>query len=65
MSLETTEKAKYKMGPKKSMTGRVKAWLMEMEDYAVDRSKEEFLERYPGEGDVWEHVNDIRQEYDE
>ena len=47
------------------MTGKVKAWLMEMEDYAVDRSKEEFLERYPNEEDVWEHVNDIRQEYDE
>jgi hypothetical protein len=45
--------------------GKVKAWLMEMEDYAIGRSREEFLKKYPGEGDVWEHANDPRQEYDE
>ena len=44
------------------MTGKVKAWLMEMEDYAIDRSKEEFLKKYPSHGDVWEYENDSRQE---
>ena len=47
------------------MTGKVKAWLMEMEECAVDRSREEFLKKYPGEEDVWEYVNDPRREYDE
>ena len=47
------------------MTGKVKAWLMEMEEYAVDRSKKEFLKKYPNEGDVWEYVNDPRREFDE
>ena len=45
--------------------GKVKAWLMEMEEYAVDRSKKEFLKEYPNEGDVWEYVNDPRREFDE
>ena len=46
------------------MTGKVKAWLMEMEEYAVDRSKKEFLKKYPSHGDVWEYMNDPRQEAD-
>ena len=44
--------------------GKVKAWLMEMEDYAIDRSKKEFLEKYPSHGNVWEYMNDSRQEDD-
>ena len=44
--------------------GKVKAWLMEMEDYAVDRSREEFLKKYPSHENVWEYMNDPRQEDD-
>ena len=46
------------------MTGKVKAWLMEMEDYAIGISKKEFLKKYPSHGDVWEYMNDPRQEDD-
>ena len=38
--------------------GKVKQWLMEMEEYAVDRTKEEFLKKYAGHEDVWDRVND-------
>ena len=46
------------------MTGKVKAWLMEMEDYAIGISKKKFLKKYPSHGDVWEYMNDPRQEDD-
>ena len=42
--------------------GKVKAWLMEMEDYALETSKEEFLKKYPSEGDVWESVKAVIEE---
>ena len=35
--------------------GKVKQWLMEMEEY-VDVTKEEFLKKYPGQEDVWAKV---------
>ena len=63
MSLETTEKAKYKMGPKKSMTGKVKAWLMEMEEEAAEMTRDEFIDKH-GEYqlDAWDCVNEVDAE---
>ena len=42
------------------MTGKVKAWLMEMEEDAVDMTRDEFIAKY-GEyqTDVWDRVNEV------
>ena len=42
------------------MTGKVKAWLMEMEEDAVDMTRDEFMDKH-GEYqvDVWDRVNAV------
>ena len=45
------------------MTGKVKAWLMEMEDDAVDMTRDEFIEKYSEyEVDIWDRVNEVDAE---
>ena len=40
--------------------GKVKAWLMEMEDDAVDMTRDEFIEKYSEyEVDIWDRVNKV------
>ena len=40
--------------------GKVKAWLMEMEDDAVDMTRDEFITKH-GEyqADIWDRVNAV------
>ena len=42
------------------MTGKVKAWLMEMEEDAVDMTRDEFIKEH-GEYqvDIWDRVNKV------
>ena len=42
------------------MTGKVKAWLMEMEEDAVDMTRDEFIDKH-GEYqvDIWDRVNAV------
>tara|TARA_R100000008_G_C3482851_1_gene114755 strand:+ start:236 stop:388 length:153 start_codon:yes stop_codon:yes gene_type:complete len=37
--------------------GKVKQWLMEMEEDAADMTREEFLKKHTGHEDVWDRVN--------
>ena len=42
------------------MTGKVKAWLMEMEEDAVDMTRDEFIaEHGEYEVDIWDRVNEV------
>ena len=48
------------MGPKKSMTGKVKAWLMEMEEDAAEMTRDEFIDKHGEyEADIWDCVNEV------
>jgi len=42
------------------MTGKVKAWLMEMEDDALEMTRDEFMDKH-GEyqTDIWDRVNAV------
>ena len=42
------------------MTGKVKAWLMEMEEDAAEMTRDEFIKEH-GEyqTDVWDRVNEV------
>jgi len=42
------------------MTGKVKAWLMEMEDDALEMTRDEFMDKH-GEYqvDIWDRVNKV------
>ena len=48
---------------KENIMGKMKALLLEMEEYALDRTKEEFLKKYPNDGAIWDRMNDPN--YDE
>ena len=37
--------------------GEMKALLLEMEEYAIDTTMEEFLKKYPNNEDVWKYMN--------
>tara|TARA_Y100000310_G_scaffold12082_1_gene12549 strand:- start:363 stop:548 length:186 start_codon:yes stop_codon:yes gene_type:complete len=40
--------------------GKVKAWLMEMEDDALEMTRDEFIEKYSEyEVDIWDRVNKV------
>ena len=38
--------------------GKMKALLLDMEEFALDRSKKEFLKKYPNDGEIWDRMND-------
>ena len=42
------------------MTGKVKAWLMEMEEDAAEMTRDEFMDKH-GEYqlDIWDRVNEV------
>ena len=42
------------------MTGKVKAWLMEMEDDALEMTRDEFIaEHGEYQVDIWDTVNEV------
>ena len=42
------------------MTGKVKAWLMEMEEAAAEMTRDEFIEEHDEyQLDVWDRVNEV------
>ena len=42
------------------MTGKVKEWLMKMEEDAVDMTRDEFMDRHGEyEVDIWDRVNEV------
>ena len=42
------------------MTGKVKAWLMEMEEDAAEMTRDEFIEEHDEyQLDVWDRVNEV------
>ena len=45
------------------MTGKVKAWLMKLEEDAAEMTRDEFIDRHGEyEADIWDRVNAVDAE---